>query len=75
MAVSRGNDQDIVVSLRKPDNNPDNMYVFRVRRDGTLVTAVIFDIQTRQLTVLNRAEAQKKLEAEILFWNGQKLLE
>jgi hypothetical protein len=66
MAVGRGNDQDIAVNSRKPGN----IDFYRIRRDGTLATALIYDIQTRQFTERNLDEAQKSLDAEFAFWAG-----
>jgi hypothetical protein len=67
MAIGRGNDQDIAVNSRKADN----IDFYRIRRDGTLVTALIYDIQTQQFTERNLAEAQKNLDAEFAFWAGR----
>ena len=67
MAIGRGNDKDIALNSRKPDN----IDFYRIRRDGTLVMALIYDIQTRQFSERSGAEAQKTLDAEFAFWAGR----
>ena len=43
------------------------IHVFRVRRNGSLVTAVYYN-SNKTLTEPNRAEAQKELDAEFALW-------
>lgn len=67
VAVSRdGNEGDLLVSLR----TPAQLYFFRARRDGTLVSAVISDEQTRQSISMDTKEAQLRLNQEFIFWAG-----
>ena len=72
-AVSRGSDQDIVISLR----SPETIYVFRSNRGGKIVAARSCDIKNGgQITMLDFADAQKALDNEIRFWakNVDKLI-
>jgi hypothetical protein len=65
VVVSRESDQDIIFNRR----NSDNFHAFRTQRDGTLVTAVSYDLNTLRLTVLSRAEARQELDVEFAFWD------
>lgn len=65
-AVNRGAARDIIVTRR----NPDKIRVFRAQRDGVVVSAMIFDLQTRQATIRVPAEAQAELDAEFTHWAG-----
>jgi hypothetical protein len=62
--VGQRTEQDVVFVVRYPDGN----HAFRVRRNGMLVTAVYLNQSTNQLTEPNRAEAQKELDAEVVYW-------
>jgi hypothetical protein len=64
VALSRGSDPDIVLSVR----GPAAISVFRVRRDGALVSAVNFFTQTKQTAPLSPLEARSGYEAECVFW-------
>ena len=65
IAISRDTDQDIVLNRR----SLDSFSAFRIKRDGTLVTAVRYDLNTGRLVVRSRAEAQKELNGEIAYWD------
>lgn len=43
---------------------------FHAHRDGTVVSAFITDLQTRQTTMRDPAEAQKELDSELVIWAG-----
>jgi hypothetical protein len=64
-AVDRGSEQDVLITLRNPN---DGIHCFRTHRDGTLVKAVIYDLQAGQIVTPNHAEATKELNAEIAYW-------
>lgn len=64
-AVSRSSDSDMAVSFLIPS---ESVHAFRVRRDGTLVAAVIRDLKTGQMIALKPADAQRELDAEYAFW-------
>lgn len=64
-AVSRGTDQDVVVSVR----DQAELRVFRVRRDGGMVVAAcIVDLGDGDITMRAPAEAQAQLDEEMRFW-------
>ena len=64
-AVSRGTDQDVVISVR----DDVELRVFRVRRDGGMVvTACIVDLGDGDITMRAPAEAQAQLDEEMRFW-------
>jgi hypothetical protein len=65
--VSRGADQDLLISYA-PTHKIGRAY--RARRDGTVIAAFMFDPDTRQLTMLDPAEAQTSLDAELTIWRG-----
>lgn len=64
--ISRTADPDLVIAL----NVPGKTYGFRLHRDGTAVAAFVFDIPTRQITMLTSAEAQKSTDGQVAFWTG-----
>jgi hypothetical protein len=64
-AVPRGNDQDVVISVRRKGVS---IHAFRLQRNGTLVRAAVYDFQTRQVTQRNPTEAQKELDSEFGYW-------
>jgi hypothetical protein len=63
-AVDLGNQQDVAITAR----TSDSIHVFRARRDGKAVAAIIFDLTTHKITVRNPVEAQKELDAEFAYW-------
>ena len=63
-SVSRGDDQDVVLALLKPDV----LLIFRAHRDGTLVAALKVDRPTKALTMRDVAEAQADFAAEWASW-------
>ena len=65
-AVSLGSDQDILISRRLPDA----VHFFRAHRDGTVVTALISDLETGRISMRVPSEAQSELDAEFAFWAG-----
>jgi len=72
-AVSRGSDQDVVLSLR----TPDTIYVFRSDRHGASATALSCDVKNGNIITLNFVNARKALDNEIRFWakNVDKLIQ
>jgi hypothetical protein len=64
IAISRGTDQDLL--LTKLQNG--TLLVFRVQRDGALVSALTFDVPQQKLTMRIPAEAQADLTAEYAYW-------
>jgi hypothetical protein len=62
--VSRGNDQDILVYVRRPTD----LLIIRAHRDGKAVAALISGRQIEKMAMLSPAEAQKELDHELLFW-------
>ena len=66
--VSRGSDQDVVISVRSQTTKPPTIRIFRVHRDGKVVKAAYSDIRTGQVTILALDEAQKELDHEFAFW-------
>jgi hypothetical protein len=64
-SVNRGGDQDLLFIFR----SPDSVRVFRSRRDGKVLTALIVDLHTKQITAIDPSEAQKGLNAEIAYWD------
>jgi len=71
-AVSRGSDQDVLITVRRPKD----ILAFRSRRDGTLVSAFAFEIQSKQLGMRPPAKAQEDFIEVCEFWraNVDKLL-
>ena len=70
--ASRGSDKDLLLSLTITKKKVD---LYRIHRDGTLVAAVTLDIEKQQMIDHNRAETQKGLDAELVFWTRTKPLE
>jgi hypothetical protein len=72
--ISRGDDKDFVLYVHLPDGS--SVDTFHTRRDGTLVKAITFNIATKEITLPDVGEAQKKLDDEIGFWtrSADKLL-
>jgi hypothetical protein len=64
VAFSRANDGDMVLSVR----GPAAISIFRIHRDGVLVSAVNFFPETKQTTPLSPLEAQDGYAAECVFW-------
>jgi hypothetical protein len=62
--VNRGSDQDVVLYIRLPDN----AHAFRAHRNGRVVTALILDLKTNQITMRTPNEAQSELDSEIAYW-------
>jgi hypothetical protein len=69
--ASRGREKDLVFSL----TSPVKVDLYRIRRDGMLVAAVTLDLQKQQMIEHTRAETQKGLDAELVFWTNAKSLE
>jgi len=63
-AVSRGSDTDLLLSVRRPDA----LLVFRAHRDGTLVSALSYDLKTKQIGPLDPKVARTDLADECAFW-------
>jgi hypothetical protein len=64
IAIGPGTDPVILVSMR----GPAAISIFRVRRDGTLVSGVDYFVQTRQTTALTPAQAVAGFGDECAFW-------
>jgi hypothetical protein len=64
IAVSRSADPDILFSTR----GPAAITVFRLRRDGVLVSAINFFTLTRQTAVIPPTEARTEFTTEKVFW-------
>ena len=64
VAISRGADPDIVLSVR----GPAAVSVYRAHRDGTLVSATNFFLETKQIATLSPAEARAGFSRECAFW-------
>jgi hypothetical protein len=62
--TSRGTDQDIVLLVRRTAN----ILFFRANRDGTLVSALSYDLQTKQITPRDTTEAQADFAVVWQFW-------
>jgi len=65
--ASRGREKDLLLTLTSASK--DNVDVYRIRRDGTFVTTVSFDPATHQFIERDRAETQKGLDAELIYWS------
>jgi hypothetical protein len=63
-AISRGTDPDIILSRR----DAKSVYAFRSSRDGELVSAIMADRSTKQVTLLSRSEAKAEFDSEWKFW-------
>jgi hypothetical protein len=66
-SISRdGADPDLLLGLR----TPTQLYIFRSNRDGAVVDggAIVTDNRTGQSVVLDRQDAQARLNQEFTFW-------
>lgn len=63
-AINRGNDQDLVLTIR----GPDKFFAYRAGRDGRAISAIVFDLQTRQVTMRSPIVAQADIDSELRFW-------
>jgi len=63
--AARGSGRDLLLTL----TSPEMLYVYRIHRDGKLVTAVTADKRTRQFIERDQAETQKGLDAELVYWS------
>ncbi len=70
--AARGREKDLLLTLTSASK--DKVDVYRIRRDGTLVTAVSLDAK-RQFIERDRAETQKGLDAELVYWSTVKASE
>jgi len=66
VAISRGADPDLIFSVR----GPAAVTIFRTHRDGTLVSATNFFMQTNQAVPLRPDEARAGFAAERAFWTN-----
>ena len=64
--AARGREKDLLLTLTSAGK--DKVDVYRIRRDGTFVRAVSFDAK-HQFIERDRAETQKGLDAELIFWS------
>jgi hypothetical protein len=62
-SISKGSDQDIIFSLRAPDS----VHLFRTRRDGTLISAAVVNLDA---TLRDGVDTQNELRAELAFWDS-----
>ena len=65
--AARGREKDLLLTLTSASR--DKVDVYRIRRDGILVTAVSFDPATHQFIERDQAETQKGLDAELIYWS------
>ena len=65
--AARGREKDLLLTLTSASK--DKVDVYRIRRDGTFVTTVSFDPATHQFIERDRAETQKGLDAELIYWS------
>ena len=63
-AIGRNSGKDIVLVRR----DMTSLYVFRVHRDGSVIIALIVNLQSHQITVRAPTDAQNDLNGEIAFW-------
>jgi hypothetical protein len=63
-SISRGSDQDALITVR----DKDSIWVFRIHRDGTLVTTVLYDLNTNRLSAREPAETQRELDRQFTYW-------
>ena len=63
-SVSAGSNQDVVFTVR----SMESIHCLRVQRSGEIVNAMIYILQTGQVTIIGHAEARKELDAEVAFW-------
>ncbi len=66
LAVSRGADQDLILSVR----GPVAISAFRMRRDGTLVSATDYFTATRQAAPLSSERSRAGFADECAFWSA-----
>ena len=71
--AARGRENDLLLTLTTASK--DRVDIYRVRRDGILVAAASLDLQKHQFIEHSRAETQKGLDAELVFWANAKSLE
>jgi hypothetical protein len=62
--VGPGPNGEILLTLL----TPGTVTAYRIRRDGTLLSALSADVATRAITMLNPADAQPGFAAECAFW-------
>ena len=62
--VSRGSEEDILVSI----TTPDIVQAFRAHRDGKIVTAFTYDLAAQKMAVRAPAEAQPDLDSALRIW-------
>lgn len=70
--VSRGRDNDLLLTLTGAAK--EKVDIYRIHRDGILVKAVSLDMK-HQFIQRDRTDAQKGLDAELVFWTNAKPLE
>ena len=63
-AIDRGGEKDLAIVFR----TPDDIKIYRTERNGKIVSAVIYDSKTRQITMRDPVEAQAEVNAEFVFW-------
>jgi hypothetical protein len=63
-AISKGSDQDIIFTLRAPDS----VHLFRTRRDGTLISAAVVNLDA---TLREGVDMQNELRAELALWDSK----
>jgi hypothetical protein len=63
-AYNNGNDQDLLLTRK----HQESVFAYRAHRDGKVVTALLWNKQTKQITMRDRVEAQAELDSEITFW-------
>jgi hypothetical protein len=63
-AVSRGTDQDVLISVRYPES----IRTIRSTRDGKAVAGLVYDHTTNLITLMPIDQAQTGLDAEFAFW-------
>jgi hypothetical protein len=66
-AISRKTDQDVLLQFRKANT----VSAFRAHRDGTLVSAASYNVETGQLAKQTADEAQAAFAAQCLFWTSK----
>ena len=71
--ASRGREKDLLLTLTT--SAKDRVDIYRIHRDGILVTAASLDLQKHQFIERDRAATQKGLDAELAFWTNAKSLE
>ena len=71
--AARGREMDLLLTLTSAGK--EKVDIYRIHRDGVLVKAASLDLQKHQFIERDRAETQKGLEAELVFWTEAKTLE